>query len=74
MTPTEKLPTSVRDVTRLVAALRKVANDDEVAHSQEEELHHAVLQSIADGTAQDPQAMAKAALKSRDISFARWCA
>jgi len=51
-----------------------IADDDESAHAAEDRLHESVLQSIADGTAEDPKAMAAAALKTDDIEFSRWFA
>ena len=47
--------------------------DDESAHVSEDALHEAVLQSIADGTAEDPKAMAALALQTTHLDFSRWC-
>jgi hypothetical protein len=48
--------------------------DNECAHVDEDTLWREVLQSIADGTCEDPQACAKAALRSTEIVFHRWYA
>ena len=62
------------DVRKRVDEIRRVSWDDEVAHSREGDLHIDVLRAIADGAAEDPKAMAKLALETCDIDFARWCA
>lgn len=62
------------DVKARVEQIRKIADDDEAAHSNEDRLRHDVLQAIADGTAVDPIACAKAALLTSEIEFCRWCA
>ncbi len=63
----------VSDVTTGLAAIRAIADDDESAHGEEDELRARVLQAIADG-ATDPAALAAEVLKTRDIEFSRWCA
>lgn len=68
----EKL--TVEDVKARVEEIRRIAVDDEVAHSTEDDLHQNVLSAIAEGSCDDPAACAKEALKTRDIKFARWCA
>jgi hypothetical protein len=57
-----------------VDAIRKVAADDEMAHSMEDKLYADVLQAIADGTAVAGSECARIVLTTRDISFTRWCA
>lgn len=50
------------------------ADDDESAHSLEDELFIAVLEAIAYGQTPDPALLAREALKSRKIDFNRWMA
>ena len=66
MTP-EEIQVRVDEIDRESA-------DDEAAHSDEDALHHDVLQAIADGTAEDPKLCAFVALSTREITLARWCA
>jgi hypothetical protein len=47
--------------------------DDEVAHILEDELHGKVLDAIGGGAPNGPE-LARAALKSMTLDFARWCA
>lgn len=61
-------------VQKQVEAVRAKADDDEVAHGMEDDLHHQVLQAIALERAVEPERCAAAALKTMEISFARWCA
>lgn len=65
---------STVDVREAVEHIRNIAGDDESAHAAEDALHESVLDAIANGMAEDPKAMAAAALTTRDIEFARWCA
>ena len=60
------------DVRASVEAIKAVARDDEIAHSNEDSLWADVLEAIADGTAEDPREMARIALTTVDIDFARW--
>lgn len=48
--------------------------DPEMAHSNEDELYRMVLRAIADGTCEDPRALAAEVLKAKDLDFPRWCA
>ena len=66
---------NIADVTRAVATIADIGSGDpEAAHSREDDLYESVLRAIADGLATDPVAMAKEALKTKDIEFPRWCA
>lgn len=58
------------EVRERVAIIRREADDDEKAHSLEDALHQDVLRYFA-ATGNE---VAKAALESLDIEFARWCA
>lgn len=64
---------TVDDVREFVEDIRHAADDDEVAHSMEDELYVAVLEAIANG-ADNPEKLAVEALKTLDIEFNRWCA
>jgi hypothetical protein len=64
---------TVAEVKARVAEIRALAGDDESAHSSEDALWAEVLQAIADG-APNAKELAKAALKTSEIDFARWCA
>ena len=60
-------------VRERVAEIRAMADDDEVAHSEEDSLRQAVLAAIAEG-APNAAELASEALKTSQIRFARWCA
>ena len=63
----------VDQVRNRVRHIDNIRHDDEAAHIKEDDLHQDVLQAIADGAA-DPAALAREALKTKDLDFARWCA
>jgi hypothetical protein len=65
---------TVADVQRLVEAIRERAGDDERAHSQEDDLHQEVLKQVAEGAPEPWCSLAREALRTKDIDFARWCA
>lgn len=56
-----------------VDGIRLIAHDDEAAHSHEDDLRHAVLIAIAAGS-EEWRELARIALSTSDIDFARWCA
>lgn len=56
-----------------VEAIAAVSHDAERAHSEEDELHLAVLRAIADG-APGAADLAREALRASELSFSRWCA
>lgn len=64
---------NVEEVRAAVEAIRDTQRDDEMAHVAEDDLHVSVLAAIADG-APDAALLAAEALKTAQISFARWCA
>lgn len=64
---------SIKDVVDRLAEIREAAVNDE-AHQLEDKLFSDVLQSIADGTAEDPREMARLAISSLEIDFHRWYA
>lgn len=64
---------TVDEVRDEVASIRRIARDDEAAHASEDALHQNVLDAIANG-ADNPAELAREALATQDIKFARWCA
>lgn len=64
---------TVKEAQRRLEAVREVVGDDEKAHSREDELHRDVLQHIALG-GRNGAALARIALQTRELDFARWCA
>jgi hypothetical protein len=60
------------EVLRRVEEIRSIASDDSTAHLEEDNLREEVLQAIADGVCDNPQACARAALTTEDIDFARY--
>lgn len=65
---------TVIEVQKRVEAIREMCGDYEAAHAHEDQLHQAVLTSIANKTCADPAALALAALATQEIAFARYCA
>lgn len=65
---------TVEQVRKQVEFIKSVAEDDEAAHSYEDELHQQVIQAIAAGKCENPRELALEALATRNIKFARWCA
>lgn len=65
---------TIKDVQEAVVFLEAISGDDEAAHSDEDALHRAVLAAIADGTAENPQEMARLAVETAHINFERWMA
>lgn len=61
------------EVMARVEEINKVAEDDERAHSLEDDLRQDVLEAIADG-APNAKELARTALLTSEIEFARWCA
>ena len=64
---------SVADVRSALAFISTAATDDEAAHAAEDAMRSKVLELVADGHP-DSVALAKLALQSSAIKFARWCA
>ncbi len=64
------VPLTVETIRERVELIRAQADDDERAHSAEDQLHQDVLRHFAEAG----NSLAAEALKSLDIDFARWCA
>lgn len=62
-----------RDVIARVEAIEDVAHDYEKAHGMEDALWEDVLREIANAHP-DSFGLARYALKTKDIEFARYCA
>lgn len=66
---------TIKGIRSFIADLAEMAGDAESAHSAEDQLHQGVLAIIANGEHDDSAAaLAREALKSRDLDFPRWCA
>lgn len=66
---------TVKEIEQTVEEIRSIAGDDEAAHSAEDALWEKVLEAIATGQHNfTADSLAAAALKTRAINFARWCA
>lgn len=64
---------SLAQVNEVLDYIVKIADDDESAHSIEDQLREAVLRKIASG-AHDAGHLAALVLTSSQIKFSRWCA
>ena len=75
MTATFPFHLCLADVMDSVDRITASAGDDEAAHGMEDDLWERVLDYVAHHST-DPlaQAMCRAALTTRGVSFARWCA
>ena len=62
------------EVKQRVEEIRLMANDDEMAHIHEASLYEDLLQSIADGTCDEPSKCASSAISTSNIDFSRWYA
>lgn len=62
-------------VLAMIAEITRLRGDDESQHSIEDDMRKKVLRAIAAGI--DPETarrLAKLALSTEDLHFARWCA
>ncbi len=64
----------IKDVIDQVKEIKEEQLDPEVAHLLEDNLYEQVLKEIAFGSCSNPKFLAKEALKTKNISFRRWCA
>jgi hypothetical protein len=64
----------VRERVKSLAKRAAAREDAEELHATEDALYADVLSAIAKGKCEDPGACARAALKTRDIQFERYCA
>jgi len=61
-------------VRERIESMKAEAGDWEVTHVIEDDLWAEVLQSIAEGSCDDPAELARVALHSVDLGFTRWYA
>lgn len=64
---------TIEEIRQRIVEIDKIEYDNERAHSEEDELRHAVLEAIAAG-ADDPIGLAHEVLKTSEIKFTRWYA
>lgn len=64
----------IKDVIDGVKEIKEEQLDPEIAHLLEDSLYEQVLKEIAFGKCSNPKIFAKEALKTKNISFRRWCA
>lgn len=62
---------TVDSVKRAVVAIQK-EDGDAPAHHQADDLYLGILKAIANGRAENPQAMAKEAVEVEHFAFERW--
>lgn len=62
------------DVEERLHKIREAMEDDERAHSLEDDLYLEVLKAIASGMCDDPRACAAKAIETQVLAFGRWCA
>lgn len=65
---------TVREVKDRVGRIKVAQGDPEVAHSEEDALYSDLLAAIAHGRCIEPARCAEEALKTKRLTFARWCA
>lgn len=65
---------NIYDIKERLLVIANLRNDEEAAHSAEDELHQDVLRAISLGVCVDPRECAAECLKSLGIKFARHCA
>lgn len=64
---------TIDEARRRLDDIRACMGDPEAAHTLEDYLRRCVLQAIADGSP-DAVELARIALESESLCFARWCA
>lgn len=65
---------TIETIREQVGAIRAVRDDDERAHSKEDELYEAFVRHVAAGPPSEVTMLAKEVLKTKKIEFSRWCA
>ncbi len=65
---------TVIEIRARVDAIRKLTDDPEAAHVEEDKLRAEVLFAIAERRCMFPASAAHEVLKTDEISFPRWCA
>ena len=65
---------TIKEVQERIAEISNASDDDERAHSMEDDLYQDLLEAIESGEAEAPQEMCRLALTTKGMDFARWCA
>lgn len=65
---------TIDEIKKRINEIRERSGDDESAHGLEDKLYYDILVSIADGSTDDAQGIAREAIKTQAIRFSRWCA
>lgn len=66
---------NIEQIKETIAQINEIKSDYEAAHSMEDELFQDVLRAIANfDDEDDPRELAREALKSLDLDFARYMA
>ncbi len=61
-------------ISECLIAINQAARDPETAHILEDELYHEFILHVATHGDENLRNMAMLVLRSKDISFPRWCA
>ena len=64
----------IEKIKEKVAYIDSIKNDDEAAHSIEDQLRHDFILYIANFGPKDLSEMAREILKTEEIDFRKWCA
>lgn len=64
---------NLKEVKKTVNDIKESVVDFEVAHELEDDLYEAVLKEVVSGNPESKE-MAREALKTKQIDFARYCA
>ncbi len=64
---------TINEIQEKIDQITKESGDDETAHALEDALHQDVLRAIASGD-DYPSELARKALTTLELEFARWCA
>ena len=64
---------TLQEVRERVAEIERIQDNNEAAHTAEDDLYHDVLESLAHCKDRYARRLAAEALKSQKIAFGRWC-
>ena len=62
---------TIEDIEKEIEHIKECRYDNEIAHILEDKLWQKALEQIAEGD-ENAQEIAKAVLKTKDVSFVRW--
>lgn len=63
-----------QEIEKAIEHIREIAADDEMAHSEEDDLYAAFVRHVAETAGGELAECAKMVLTTSEIRFARWCA